>query len=330
MKGTNERSRAYYVLWLLTTKSIGQAKARQIIEVCKNNNISLENLYDKVNNGGLLPSYLMNYSEVLKNKDERLDNQWEILLEKHIKSVIYDEEKYPKRLLAALGNKSPVVLFFEGDIEILQKLSIGFCGSRNASKKGLETAKDCAGQMASEGANIISGYAQGIDLATHIAALEAGGVTTLVLAEGIMNFKVRKELSKSYNPSKTLVISEFLPGVPWSVRNAMQRNSTICGLSNLTVLIEAQEKGGSLNAGKKCLSMGRPLFAPVYLGMPESAIGNRILLKQGALELMRDKKTGKAHMSKIREILFGDNNQDYNDKKNININNSLVYKNLFD
>ena len=76
------------------------------------------------------------------------------------------------------------------------------------------------------------------------------------------------------------------------------------------VLIEAEEKGGSISAGRTCLAMKRPLFVPVYEGMPKSAIGNRILLKKGARELKKNKQTNRANLTQIEEILFGEKEND--------------------
>ncbi|MBF0457252.1 MAG: DNA-processing protein DprA [Nitrospirae bacterium] len=295
---------SYHLLRLLTANGIGNSKSRQIMKACRDNDIPLDELFRSVEANSLLPQFIMKYSEALRINETELDQQWKSLLDKQVNSVSFDEKEYPERLLDALGEKAPLVLFYKGNLDILNKPSAGFCGSRRPSIKGLETARDCAGQLAREGVNIISGYAHGVDMAVHIAALEAGGTTTIILAEGILNFKLKRDIQNVYDQQRTLIISEFIPGLPWSVRNAMKRNSTLCGLSNLTILIEAQEQGGSFNAGKACLKMGRPLFAPVYYGMPESAVGNRLLLEEGALSIMKSKTTGKAHMSKVVELLF--------------------------
>jgi predicted Rossmann fold nucleotide-binding protein DprA/Smf involved in DNA uptake len=96
-----------------------------------------------------------------------------------------------------------------------------------------------------------------------------------------------------------VVVSEFLPGIPWSVHNAMQRNSTICGLSHAMILIEARASGGSMAAGKASLELGVPIFAAVYDGMPESAEGNRELLALGARRLLKSGRTGRANINPV-------------------------------
>ena len=251
-------------------------------------------------------AHLLNTSQIadLKAKHSLLKDQWETLKEQNIRILTIGDSNYPNRMISALNNKPPALLFAKGDISFLDKPCLGFCGSRKASEKGLKTAWDCADQMARKGVNIISGYTSGVDMTTHKAALEAGGTTTLVLAEGILNFRIKRELRDIFDESRVLILSEFLPGLPWSVHNAMQRNYTICSLSQIMILIEAGKKGGSISAGRTSLAMGRSLFAPVYEGMPESASGNRILLSQGAHGIKKSRKTNRANLTPIEDILF--------------------------
>ena len=81
--------------------------------------------------------------------------------------------------------------------------------------------------------NVISGHAPGADLAAHQGAVEAGGVTILVLPEGILQFRLNAELRATFEqtPDRFVVVSEFPPRMPWSTRNAMIRNNTILGLA---------------------------------------------------------------------------------------------------
>jgi DNA processing protein len=193
-----------------------------------------------------------------------------------------------------------VLLLCQGNRELLNHVSVGFCGSREASEKGMATARDSAPLLANDRINIVSGFAAGVDINAHRAALAAGGTTTVVLAEGILRFRVKKDISDLWDETRTLVVSEFGPSVSWSVSHAMQRNRTICGLSRAMVLIEARTTGGSIEAGRICLSVGLPLFAAVYEGSPESATGNEELLAQGAKRLMKSKSR---EMPNIRPIL---------------------------
>jgi DNA processing protein len=212
--------------------------------------------------------------------------------------ITYFDDIYPESL-KSLGNHAPMVLSYVGNIDLLKRDSVGFCGSRKASEKGLTVTKDCAQQLAKTGFAIISGYASGVDITAHKTALENNGETIIVIPEGINHFRIKDEVKKFWDWNRALIISEFMPESAWSVSNAMQRNSTIVALSKAMILIESSANGGSMDAGKKTLEMKKPLYTPFYEGMPESAIGNRILIEKGAIKLGRKRETGRANITKI-------------------------------
>ncbi len=233
---------------------------------------------------------------------ERVKRHWDELSKRNIHALPIVDPAYPVALKHTLGEEAPVLLLCLGNLELLHKESVGFCGSREATEKGLATAWDSADLLAREGINIVSGFASGVDMNAHRAALAAGGTTSVVLAEGILRFRVKREIKDEWDEARTVVVSEFGPNLPWSVGHAMQRNRTICGLSRAMILIEARTSGGSIQAGRDCLKLGLPLFAAVYEGMPESATGNEELLSQGARRLMKRRSTNRPN---IRPVLEG-------------------------
>ena len=93
-----------------------------------------------------------------------------------------------------MGNKAPKHLNMVGNIDLLNIDGLGFCGSRKISSKGLETAQDCANQVAHHNISVVSGNAAGVDFEAHYNCLKAGGKTILVLPEGINHFRIKKVL----------------------------------------------------------------------------------------------------------------------------------------
>jgi DNA processing protein len=127
----------------------------------------------------------------------------------------------------------------------------------------------------------ISGYARGVDTATHVAGLEAGGHTVLVLPEGIDHFRIRRGgVRDAWDPARALVLSQFAPTQPWSVHGAMARTGTIIGLSTALVVVEAGETGGTLAAGRRALALGRRVLVPEFAA---DTPGNQALLVAGAI-----------------------------------------------
>lgn len=189
------------------------------------------------------------------------------------------DDGYPERL--ATIPAAPPLLYVWGNSSLLRSPSVGMCGSRDVSERGLQAARACGEAVARQGLTVISGYAKGVDTETHLAALRQGGSTVIVLAEGIIHFRHKKVFgSEGLDPERTVVVSQFPPTQPWNVGAAMTRNAVIAGLGQALVVIEAGETGGTLNAGLQAIRMGRTVFALNFADAVPS--GNRILFEKGA------------------------------------------------
>lgn len=284
---------------ILAQKGIGRVKANKIIQgfedILKNNEIEENLLLDKLQS--FLP--LEQVKQILSAKNEfslKIDTPRPFFINRF-------QELFPDSL-STLGTNCPPILSCLGNIELLNKRKVGFCGSRKASEKGIEVAQDIAQQVAQKEIVIVSGYASGIDQETHYWALKEGGDTIIVLPEGIENFTIKKHVKNVWDWERVLVISEYMPNAIWSINRAMQRNATIIALSDVMFLIEAKIKGGSIDAGLKTLKMNKPLYAPVYEGMPEEASGNQFLLNKGAFPLKKKRETNRANLDGVIEMLI--------------------------
>jgi len=200
----------------------------------------------------------------------------------------------------------PPVIFASGPADLMAAASVGFCGSRSATERGLAVAADIAEQVARQGLNVVSGGAKGVDITAHKTALSHGGTTTVVLAEGILQYRMRHELRDVFDPARTLLVSEFFPEDLWIAGRAMQRNRTICALSRALVLIEARATGGTFAAGEAALAMRLPLFTADYSTQLESNDGNRLLLARGAVRLLQSRATGRANLTQLFAMASGE------------------------
>jgi DNA processing protein len=215
-----------------------------------------------------------------------------------VSRIAPDSEDYPESVALAYGRKAPV-LHMIGNLGLLTAPGIGFCGSRNASEKGLETTADCAEQAGIAGFTVVSGNAAGVDFVAHHTALKNGGSTIMVLPEGIDHFRIKRNLIDVWDWNRVLVISQFEPSAIWKSFRAMDRNKVIIALSRAMIVLEAGETGGTLNAGLTTLAMGKPLFVAVYQQMDQMAVGNALLLDKGARPLAKSKTTGRANLERV-------------------------------
>jgi DNA protecting protein DprA len=211
-------------------------------------------------------------------------------------------ETYPLRLKLALGEAAPPVLFVKGNFDLLNSKSVGFCGARKASQKGLAVASLCAEALVKEGVNVSSGYANGVDMKAHISALEHGGTTTIVLAEGIQNFRIKNDIQSVFDEDRVVIVSEFFPTGRWFISNAMQRNRTIMGLSKAMIVIEASMKGGTFSAAMDAIEHRVPLFFADYKVDNISSEGNRYFLSKGA-NAIRANRHGKPNIDGVMRAI---------------------------
>ena len=222
------------------------------------------------------------WAELSHDQKRHIDERAAELAKRRAGALILGDQQYPSRLLDL--KSPPPLLFYQGNPGLLDVPGIGMCGSRNASPKGLDAARVCGEEVVRQGMVVISGYARGVDTETHRAALGSGGSTVIVLAEGILQYRPKRVFqSVNVNPAQMLVLSQFPPGQRWTVGAAMTRNGVILGLGQALVVIEAGEKGGTLNAGLQAVRMGRPVLALDFTtGAPT---GNQILFEKGATRI---------------------------------------------
>lgn len=201
-----------------------------------------------------------------------------------IEMLPLDRREYPAKLKTSLRDAAPAVLFCIGNFKLFLLRSVAIVGSRHCSVKGLDLTTKLSTFFAAEGFNIISGYAKGVDTTAHEAAAKHGN-TTIVLPFGILNYRPKKSLRHVLHEGNSLVLSEFKPRQRWFGHAAMQRNKTICALSDAVIVVEAREVGGTLEEGLEALRQRKPLFVIQYGQPPESAKGNQLLIARGGKPL---------------------------------------------
>lgn len=270
---------------------VGSASLRSILRKLSHADMTPDNLL-LLDDGRLQTSFNLKPEAIafVRSPKEETIQAWHSLAEKGISVLVRGFPGYPQRLNDVLGDTAPPILYTLGNQSLLDQSSVGFCGSRKASPKGIDVVLECTHVLAAISMNVVSGYAHGIDLAAHRGALERGGTTTIVLPEGILHFRVKEQLMAGLDAealSRTLIVSEFPPGLTWKAHNAMTRNRTICGLSDALVIIESGVDGGTFEAGKTALSLNVPLFCVEYSDPAPSAAGNAYFLQHGAISLKR-------------------------------------------
>ena len=147
----------------------------------------------------------------------------------------------------------------------------------------MQMARYFAGELAKYGVTVVSGGALGIDTASHLGALEAGGKTVAILGCGInTRYLNENEQLRARIAGQGVVISEFPPDTPALPSHFPMRNRIISGLSRGVLVVEAGVKSGSLITAQDALDEGRDVFAvPGNLNSPKSG-GTNALIRTSA------------------------------------------------
>ena len=198
-----------------------------------------------------------------------------------IKTLKISDELYPDHLRCI--QDAPKLLYYIGDINLIQKPLIAIVGTRRASPYGRWVATEISKKIASCGIPIVSGMAEGIDACAHTGCLAMGTPTVAVLGTGIdvpfpkSNTKLYFEIAQ-----KGLILSEYEPGVNGRSFNFPQRNRIISGLSKTVIVAEGAYKSGSMITANLALAQGREVFAvPGNINQPNST-GVNSLIADGA------------------------------------------------
>jgi len=196
---------------------------------------------------------------------------------------------YPELLKISLTpSHVPPVLFYAGDLDILERQTIAIIGSRNAGESSLNFARTAAHYLADEGANVISGNARGVDRAAYDGAASGdAGHTTVILPQGIRTLSgvQMRALQPRIEAGRVLLLSQFHPDASWFMSRAMERNHVVTSLAQVVIVAESGSKGGTWEGATGALKRGRR----VYVRQPrddQSIEGNQLLLEKGALPLL--------------------------------------------
>jgi DNA processing protein len=187
------------------------------------------------------------------------------------------------KLLETIAN-SPKSLYIVGELPPERCASVAIVGTRKPSMYGKEVSYQLAYELAKRGIVIVSGLALGVDGIAHQAALDAGGTTIAVLANGLDKIypSSHKSLAERIVASGGALISEYAPGTPSYPNQFLERNRIVSGLSDAIIITEAATRSGTMSTAAHALGQGKEIFVvPGNITSPLSA-GCNALLKQGA------------------------------------------------
>lgn len=190
------------------------------------------------------------------------------------------DKEYPLELKNIYN--PPVLLFYQGDLDLLARPKLAVVGSRNASQMGVAAVKKIIQDLSKQFV-IISGLARGIDTAAHLASLKSGGATIAVIGTGLdVHYPKENRRLQDYIAKNHLLLSEYETQSQPLKYHFPERNRIIAGLSQGVMVAEAKIRSGSLITCERAMEEGRDVFVVPGNILDGQSEGCHHLIQEGA------------------------------------------------
>ncbi len=249
----------FYLLVLQKARNIGTITAKKLI----------------VHSGGVIPVFERSKSELQKISGigtfalhylhdkatfTEAEKELRYIQDKKIRYTSFFMDDYPKNLNNCVD--APLMMFYDGTIHFEKQPVISIVGTRNMTNYGRDFVEKFMEDVKVYNPVIVSGFAYGVDITAHKAAINQHLQTIGILAHGLDNIYPKKH--KKY-VHKVLenggFYTEYWHDVLPIREYFLQRNRIIAGISDATIIVESARKGGSLVTANIANSYNRDVFA---------------------------------------------------------------------
>ncbi len=181
----------------------------------------------------------------------------------------------------------PQSLYYEGTIPKWSKYKfLAVVGSRRFSNYGKEICEKLIAGLKDYNIIIVSGLALGIDSIAHRAALVSGLKTISIPGSGldrkVLHPHSHCNLADEIVSSGGLMLSEYEPLMPAAQWTFAQRNRIMAGMCHATLLIEAEERSGTLITARLATDYDREVLVVPHDITRATSKGVHQFLKLGA------------------------------------------------
>jgi len=273
------------VLRLQNTKSVGDILAKKLIATVGSAEAVFsekKHLLQKIQGVGSATVQNLLDGNNRKNVEKEL-----AYIHKHqIKYMYFLDDNYPKNLQHCID--APILLFQDGNIDLTNEKVISVVGTRNMTRYGKEFCEQLIEELTPYNPIIVSGFAYGVDICAHKAAMKNNVQTIAVLAHGLEQTypKVHKQYIHKMNENGGFLTEFFHDETPLR-ENFLKRNRIVAGMSKATIIIESAEKGGSLVTADIANSYDRDVFAVPGKVSDRMSLGCNDLIRNNKAHLLQ-------------------------------------------
>ena len=180
----------------------------------------------------------------------------------------------------------PYILYFKGNLSLLQQFSIGIIGSRKPDAYGVFCADFFGKILAENGIITVSGMAHGIDGISQKSTVNYGGKTIAVLGSSLNEKSIYPKTNLSlYHRilnNGGLILSEYHHRESTLPYKFVARNRIISAICSGLSVVEANFKSGTMTTVEFALELGKTIFSVPGNINSSNSNGTNQLIKNGA------------------------------------------------
>jgi len=220
---------------------------------------------------------------------DRIEVEKKILNQRGFKTLYFGHVDYPEAFRHL--EFPPWVVTYYGNLDLLNSSNlISVVGSRRPDPEAEYWLSESIKKLSKETV-LVSGGAIGVDQTVHKAALLNGLGTVVVLPVGITKIypKSLRPILDAYikdRKDKLLILSQFSPRKPIVKSSFYPRNYVLASLSSKVLVLQAEERSGTMVTAKYALDMGKELYTLPASPWDNRYSGNLKLLESGAYQLI--------------------------------------------
>jgi len=180
-----------------------------------------------------------------------------------------------------------MLIYFKGNANLNGKRFISVVGTRKITNYGRAKCEEIISGLSNFNLTIISGLAYGVDSCAHKCAIDNGLQTIGVLAHGIDTLypSQNRKLAETMIEQGGL-LTEFISGTKPEREYFPKRNRIVAGLSDATLVIESDKKGGAMITAEIANSYDRDVFSLPGRAGDDMSRGCNFLIKTNRAALV--------------------------------------------
>ena len=248
-----------HLLALQKVEGVGDVIAKKLLNHCEN---AIEVFKFKSSQLATIDGVGSVLLKNLKNKTvfESAEKELQFIKNNSVNTLYFKDNNYPEKLKHCLDG--PILMFSSGDIDFNSKRIISIVGTRQITAYGTEFCKKLIADLAPLNPTIVSGFAYGVDIIAHQAAMEHNLQTIGVVAHGLNQIYPKQHTKYVAKMEKNGgFLTEYWSHSNPEKENFVKRNRIVAGISEATIVIESAAKGGSLITANFANDYNRDVFA---------------------------------------------------------------------